>query len=636
MCGIFAVLNNSHDNNYKKYNYFKSEFMKGQHRGPEYSTYKNVMIKADFGFHRLAINGLNPNSHQPIIHDDIVLICNGEIYNYKELYTLMGIDPETDSDCEVIIHMYKYYGIKQTLQMLDGVFAFCLIDYRLNTNSSKMYVARDPYGVRPLYMMKPTKYSKTNSPDNNLYVFASELKMLSGIYQNENIGNKKYYDIEQFKPGSLSYFEMQHLANPTWKSVFNQKYHFTGFSSCIFKDNFDNDYQRVYKNIQYYLTNAVEKRCCTSDRPIACLLSGGLDSSLITAIVNEYHKKNNLPTLETYSIGLEGSEDLKYAKQVSKYLGTKHTEVVLSEKEFLDAIPNVIYDIESYDTTTVRASIGNWLIGKYISEHSDAKVIFNGDGSDELAGGYLYVGSAPDTIEFDRECRRLLSNIYTFDVLRSDKCISSHGLEPRTPFLDREWVQYYLSIPIEMRCKTRDMAFDNKEEFVEKFLIRHSFSMEHFKNIEGNALLPNEVLFRRKEAFSDGVSKQTRSLYEITKEHAEKIFNDTILPESVITPIDYEKKYDKVVSFHPLMSHVNNHLVPDDAEKFYYRYLFEKNYKGLGKILPYFWMPKYIDSTDSSARTLNIYKSTIEAVKEIIHPASDDKGNNERKEEIEE
>ena len=605
MCGIFAILNNTYEEN----RMLKNEFMKGQHRGPEYSVYKNVMTQTEVGFHRLAINGLNSNSNQPLIVDDIVLICNGEIYNYKELYKLMDIKPSTDSDCEVIIHMYIYYGIKQTLQMLDGVFSFCLIDHRSHAKSSKMYVARDPYGIRPLYMLSPTKFAIRNHFDKKLYGFASELKMLSNIYHSENNNVRNYYDIKQFEPGTFSFFELKHNTSPRWHPKTNEKYHYMGFSSCIFKDNFENDFQKVYKNIQYYLTNAVEKRCCTSDRPIACLLSGGLDSSLITALVNEYHKRNNLKTLETYSIGLAGSDDLKYAKRVADYLGTNHTEVVLSEKEFTDAIPNVIYDIESYDTTTVRASIGNWLIGKYISDHSDAKVIFNGDGSDELSGGYLYVGSAPNTIEFDKECRRLLSDIYTFDVLRSDKCISSHGLEPRTPFLDREWVQYYLSIPIEMRCKTRDMAFNNNEPFVEKYLLRQSFNTEHFKNIEGGPLLPNDVLFRRKEAFSDGVSKQTRSLYEITKEHAETVFNDTILPESVITPIDYQKKYDNVVSLHPTMKNVNNHLVPNDAEKFYYRYLFEKNYNGLGKIIPYFWMPKYVDTTDSSARTLNVYKT---------------------------
>jgi asparagine synthase (glutamine-hydrolysing) len=252
------------------------------------------------------------------------------------------------------------------------------------------------------------------------------------------------------------------------------------------------------------LGRAVEKRVLVTDRPIACLLSGGLDSSLITALVNEYHHNISDEPLETYSIGLEGSEDLRCAKIVADYLGTKHTEIVLTEQEFLDAIPQVIYAIESYDTTTVRASIGNWLLGKYISEHSDAKVIFNGDGSDELAGGYLYMNYAPDNIEFDKESRRLLSDNYLFDVLRSDKSISSNGLEPRTPFLDRAFTNYVLSIP---------PYFRNHKNFSapEKNLLRTAFSSTYFLNNEGKQLLPNDILWRKKEAFSDGVSSHGRS-----------------------------------------------------------------------------------------------------------------------------
>ena len=197
----------------------------------------------------------------------------------------------------------------------------------------------------------------------------------------------------------------------------------------------------IYNN----LCNAVKKRVQgTTERPIACLLSGGLDSSLITALVNKYHKGQ----LNTFSIGMKGSEDLKYAREVADHLKTNHTEIILTPEEFFDAIPDVIRTIESYDTTTVRASVGNYLVGKYISENSDCKVIFNGDGSDELTGGYLYFLKAPNAIEFDAECRRLIHEIHFFDVLRSDRCIAAHGLEPRTPFLDRTFVNEYLNIPL--------------------------------------------------------------------------------------------------------------------------------------------------------------------------------------------
>jgi asparagine synthase (glutamine-hydrolysing) len=255
-------------------------------------------------------------------------------------------------------------------------------------------------------------------------------------------------------------------------------------------------------------------------------------------------------------------------------LGTNHTEILLTEQDFIEAIPEVIRTIESYDTTTVRASIGNYLLGKYISENSDAKVIFNGDGSDELCGGYLYMHAAPDAIEFDKECRRLLKDIHAFDVLRSDKCISSHGLEPRTPFLDRTWVQQYLNIHPSHR-------FHPGNKKCEKFLLRTAFSEDNYLDSNGSALLPQCVLWRTKEAFSDGVSKTTRSLYEIIQENVESPAKN------------FNVKYE-----------YNN---PDTDEKNYYRSIFESYYPGLGAVVPYFWMPRYVEAKDASARTLKIY-----------------------------
>ena len=620
MCGIFTLLNNYNE---LCMSFIEEQFQKGKNRGPEYSKLSSVMIKALFGFHRLAINGLNDNSNQPIVINDISIICNGEIYNYKQLYKSMNIQPKTDSDCEVIIHLYKKYGIDQTLQMLDGVFSFVLIDYRLENTESKIYVARDPYGVRPLYFLKPNYLYKGCNNENNIYAFASEMKMLVDIKNklNENITDqkktnvlKKYnddkssifnYEIYQFQPGTYMTMNLSYQACSQWEPAnMGISYHKPGFVTNMFIDKSINTYINVYKNIQKYLVQAVEKRCCTTERPIACLLSGGLDSSLITALVNDYHVANNLPPIETYSIGLEGSVDLENAKIVADYLGTKHTEIVLTEKDFLDAIPNVISAIESYDTTTVRASIGNWLLGKYISEHSDAKVIFNGDGSDELAGGYLYMNYAPDMIDFDKETRRLLNDIYMFDVQRSDKSISSHGLEPRTPFLDRSWVQYYLSIPVEIR----NHKINDK---MEKHLIRTAFSGDFYKNSQGKYLLPDKVLWRKKEAFSDGVSQYSRSLYEIIQEHFDKQFSENELVE-----YSYIEKspgmYEHLAMI--TMSEANKeiHLLPKTAEQYYYRKIFESHYKGMSRILPYFWMPKFVNATDASARTLGIYDNDLD------------------------
>jgi len=567
MCGIFALLNS-----YAPMNKITKEFSKGEGRGPESHILKKIGQEAVLGFHRLAINGLNPESDQPLHHDNLTLICNGEIYNYKELYNLLKIEPRTQSDCEVILHLYKRFGIQQTLQLLDGVFAFIIIDYDIESEYAKMHVARDPFGVRPLYSM--TEVDPTSCA-NNVYGFASELKCLSNLRKNNENAT-----IEQFTPGTYSTFKLPFSVGSQWKlSSVNNRYHVESvIKSRVGTEHMNKGFVDSVTNsvkiISDALVCAVGKRCVTTERPIACLLSGGLDSSLITAIVNDYHKKNQLPQLETYSIGLEGSVDLHYAKIVADYLGTKHTEIVLTEQDFLEAIPEVIYAIESYDTTSVRASIGNYLLGKYIKQNSEAKVIFNGDGSDELTGGYLYFHKSPNEIEFDLECRRLLRDIHYFDVLRSDKCISSHGLEPRTPFLDRGWVQTYLNIFSDVRCHTV-----NKK--CEKYLLRNAFS--EYKNVDGQPLLPTEILWRTKEAFSDGVSHNSRSLYQIIQEYVNAKY---ILYASVYT-----------------------HNPPATIEQQYYRKIFEQCYPDLGNVVPYMWMPRFVEgATDASARTLKIYE----------------------------
>jgi asparagine synthase (glutamine-hydrolysing) len=562
MCGIFSLLNN----NIIDTNVVQSSFEKGKRRGPEFSKLSTVDILCDFGFHRLAINGLNEISNQPIIIDNIKLICNGEIYNYKELYKLLEIIPNTQSDCEVIIHLYKKYGIEYTLQILDGVFAFILCDSRLTNDDSKIYVARDPYGVRPLYQLIPI------STNFKIYGFSSEIKMLYDIYYNL----RETHELIHFKPGTYSVFSLPTTVSAKWKPIIqNYKYHSIGVFMPIFNNLCINSYNEIVStNIFNFLSHAVKKRVVTTERPIACLLSGGLDSSLITSLVSHYSDKQ----IETYSIGLEGSEDLKYAKIVADFLGTKHTEVILTEQEFIDAIPEVIYAIESYDTTTVRASIGNYLLAKYISQHSEAKVIFNGDGSDELCGGYLYMNYASSSLDFDNETKRLLKDIHMFDVLRSDKSISSNGLEPRTPFLDRSFVQYYISIDPNYR-------FHKINNVCEKYLLRKAFDRKiGFKyncNLILNEVLPQEVLWRKKEAFSDGVSKKSRSLYEIIQEY---------------------------VSDREDISIFYDHNNPDTKEKQYYRYIYDTHYLGTEKVVPYFWMPKWVNATDASARTLDIYE----------------------------
>jgi asparagine synthase (glutamine-hydrolysing) len=555
MCGIIALLNDSSFSS----EIINAQFIKGKNRGPEYSKLKSFSnFNLNLGFHRLAINGLNEKSNQPLSIQNIFLVCNGEIYNYKYLYELMNIKSETDSDCEVIIHLYLRYGIEQTLQMLDGVFAFVLYD----ANNSNIYVARDPFGVRPLYQL-------SNLTNYCLIGFASELKCLNEFVNIDEqiettVSEIHKTKISQFTPGTYSIFSYN---NYIWS---NTKQNITYFMPTFSSPSNKIEWVYYYTKIVDNLVKSVEKRCLTTERPIACLLSGGLDSSLVTALVNDFYLSKQFDKkLETYSIGLAGSEDLKYARIVANYLNTNHTEIIVTEKEMFDAIPEVIRAIESFDTTSVRASIGNYLLGKYISKNSDAKVIFNGDGADELCGGYLYMKSCPDSIEFDKETRRLLKDIHLFDVLRSDKSISSHGLEPRTPFLDRNFVNCYLSIPPYAR------NYNNFGQ-CEKFLIRESFSLRIFENVLGKQILPDEILWRRKEAFSDGVTGHGRSLFQILQEFISIELN---LPATI------------------------------ETEKLYYKTIFEGFYPNMSHILPYFWMPKYTTATDPSARTLEVYNN---------------------------
>tara|TARA_B100001173_G_scaffold271609_1_gene249653 strand:- start:169 stop:1923 length:1755 start_codon:yes stop_codon:yes gene_type:complete len=580
MCGIFALLNNKYSDKER----LEEEFFKGKDRGPEYSKFLDLpSIQCSLGFHRLAINGVNDEmSNQPFYIDGIYLICNGEIYNHKQILNILNITPNSKSDCESIIHLYKKYGIEQTLQLLDGVFAFVMID----TNTKQVFVARDTYGVRPLFV---NIYKKTKSIDINgahyctSYAFASEVKQLININKkntcDEKIGQFEAGHLSMFKYGetlknhsSTRYTEIEHIEDiafsaPNAFSVMN----------CELYDN-------ILYNIYNKIHQAVSKRVDNTERPIACLLSGGLDSSLIAALVKNIHKGE----LHTWSIGFEGSDDLKYAQMVADHIGSIHHSIIVTEDEFLFAIPDVINAIESYDTTTVRASVGNWLICKKIKEQSDSKVIFNGDGADEVMGGYLYFHESPDSIAFDKECRKLLTNIHYFDVLRSDRSISSHGLEARTPFLDKSFVQYYLSIDYTLR----NHKHSNKPE---KYLIREAVKKYN------PTLLPDEVLFRTKEAFSDGVSKQTKSWYEVIQDFVKENIYSHLYGE-------HDEKY--------ILENMNPYVYnrPKTLEQLYYRDIFEKLFPKIGieKIIPYFWMPNFVkNATDASARTLNVYKEKI-------------------------
>jgi len=324
------------------------------------------------------------------------------------------------------------------------------------------------------------------------------------------------------------------------------------------------------------LTHAIESRLI-ADRPIACLLSGGLDSSLVAAIAARYLNKQNRK-LATFSIGMPGATDAKYAQLVADKIGSKHTHIELREQDFLDAIKDVIWISETFDITTIRATTGQYLAAKKIADATDYKVLLIGDGSDEVCSGYLYFHKAPNPEAMHKENIKLLKNIHKYDVLRADRGIASNGLEARVPFLDSRFIDMFMSIDPSLRMPQHNM---------EKWLLRSAF--------EDEDLLPREVLFRRKEAFSDGVSSKEKSWYEVIQEHVDKNITDDT----------FEKMCQNEYA---------HHCTPPTKEALHFRLLFHSMFgkSPIDYCIDNFWLPNdtWIKSgKEPSARALSIYNT---------------------------
>ena len=520
------------------------------------------------GFTRLAINGLSPKGMQPFHIADkegnpyLSWICNGEIYNHAALEAENGFPNNSGSDCEVIGHLYKKFvesqhtaGLQTMMRALDGVFSFVLVDHRRGI----ILVGRDPYGVRPLYYAQ--------SEYRTLTCFGSELKAFPTCLS-------QFPEIKAFPPGHFALLD--HNKIPPADILFQQYHQVPFLKSPQLAERLTAE-----QAVREALVAAVEKRVLNTERPIAALLSGGVDSSLIAALVQRSLQTKGRPSLQTFSIGFKGSEDLRHARMVADHIKSDHHEITSTPDEFFAAIPEVIAAIESYDLTTVRASVGNYLVSKYIRKHSDAKVVFNGDGSDEVFGSYLYFYRAPTDTEFEAEVTRLLTDIHAYDVLRSDRSISSNGLEPRTPFLDRQFVATARAIPTELLRPNMDST-NGRNRQVEKQLLRDAFAAD-----DDATLLPFDVLYRRKEAFSDGVSNKEKSWFQEIQERVEPL-----------VPQDWQ-------------------LHGDTKEQAYYRIIFNQTQaaKALGTSpnpnCQYRWLPKWSgETTDPSARTLKLYNTT--------------------------
>ncbi|XP_070031284.1 asparagine synthetase [glutamine-hydrolyzing] 2 isoform X1 [Nicotiana tomentosiformis] len=504
MCGILAVFG-CIDNSQAKRSRIIELSRRLRHRGPDWSGLHSH-DDCYLAHQRLAI--VDPTSgDQPLYNEDktIVVAVNGEIYNHRELREkLKSHQFRTGSDCEVIAHLYEDFG-EDFVHMLDGMFSFVL----LNTRDKSFIAARDAIGITPLYMGWGL--------DGSVW-FSSEMKALSDdcerfvsflpghIYSSKNGGLRRWY-------------------NPPW---YSETIPSTPYDHLVLRKAFE---------------KAVVKRLMT-DVPFGVLLSGGLDSSLVAAVANRYLADTEAARqwgsqLHTFCVGLKGSPDLKAAREVADYLGTRHHEFHFTVQEGIDALDEVIYHVETYDVTTIRASTPMFLMSRKIKSLG-VKMVLSGEGSDEIFGGYLYFHKAPNKEEFHQETCRKIKALHLYDCLRANKSTSAWGVEARVPFLDKEFINVAMNIDPEWKMIRPDLGR------IEKWVLRNAFDDDR------NPYLPKHILYRQKEQFSDGVGY---SWIDGLKDHASSLVSDSMLANA---------------------SFIYPHNTPTTKEGYYYRTIFER------------------------------------------------------------
>lgn len=506
---------------------FENGFAKTKSRGPDDSRIIDVKGGV-LGFHRLSIMGLHDEGMQPFVLDGCVAVCNGELYGFAEQKQKLmdkGYKFKSESDCEILLPLYFEYGTDM-FNMLDAEFACIIYD----GNKGTWIAARDPIGIRPLYYGYDCK---------GTIVFASEPKNLIGICKK----------IMPFPPGHYykdgEFVCYNNISRPN--------------STCF------DELEIACGKIREKLIAGVKKRL-VADAKVGFLLSGGLDSSLVCAIAA---RKSQKP-IKTFAIGMsEDAIDLKYARQVADFIGSDHTEVYMTPDEVISSLEDVIYLLGTYDITTIRASMGMYLVCKAIHDKTDIRVLLTGEISDELFG-YKYTDFAPNAKEFQKESEKRIKELHMYDVLRADRCISANSLEARVPFGDLDFVKYVMSIDPEMKINKYGKG---------KYLLRHAF--------EGLDYLPDSILWREKAAFSDAVG---HSMVDYLKDYAESVYTDE----------EYESKRKK-----------HKHSTPFTKESLLYREIFEKFYPGQSEMIVDFWMPNKswegCNVHDPSARVLSNY-----------------------------
>ena len=504
MCGILCAFNLKQPKDKLRPQVLEMS-KKLRHRGPDWSGIYDCE-NAILSHERLAI--VDPTSgNQPIINtsENLVLAANGEIYNHLDLRKDSSYNFKSNSDCEVILSLYEKEG-KNFVNKLNGIFAFAIYD----VNRDEYFIARDHIGIIPLYM---------GWDGNGTFFVSSELKALEGFCSK----------IELFPPGHyLSSKDSNPVKwyNPDWKSY-----------NSVRNNNIS------INELHDALSDSVHRQLM-SDVPYGVLLSGGLDSSITSALAKKFSAKRVetgdtqaawWPQLHSFSVGLEGSPDLKAAKKVAKHIGTIHHEIKFTIQEGLDALREVIYHLETYDITTIRASTPMYLMARAIKSLG-IKMVLSGEGADELFGGYLYFHKAPNSKEFHEETVRKLEKLHQYDCLRANKSLAAWGIEGRVPFLDKEFIE------VAMRINPKDKMINKNR--MEKWVLRKAFEK----------YLPESVAWRQKEQFSDGVGY---SWIDKLKQLVDNEISDEQMKNA---------KYRFPVQ------------TPQNKEEFYYRKIFESHF----------------------------------------------------------
>lgn len=511
-------------------------------RGPDSQQSVSLNINDNnvfAGFTRLAIMDPSHAGMQPFIQENNLALCNGEIYNYLNLREKYQLEHYSECDCEIILPLLEKISFDQMVtDELDAEFATVVM------LKNTIYAARDRYGVRPLYYGYNSR--------TNMIGFASELKALHPMME----------FVEQVPPNYIFTVDLDaEYTNPLAMIRRKEYFSYANLTPTVYQ----NSILEIRQNIVNLLTAAVKKRL-QADRPIGFLLSGGLDSALIVSIATQILGPDKIICFTT---GLPNSPDVIAAKKVSQYLGIKNHHIVpFVIDNAIQSLSNVIEQIETYDTTTIRASTPQIIIAKYVKEHTDIKVLLSGEGSDEIHGSYRYFRDAPNPEEFHNETVRLLKELHLFDNQRTDRSMANQGLEVRVPFLDFEYVKFIMSVnPVLMMYQKYHM---------EKQIIRDSFV----------GYLPDEILYRSKEAFSDAVSDDETNWADSIHQYASKTISDDD------------------ITFSPYL--INK---PRTKDSLYFRNIFQSIYPDRCNIIPHYWLPRFQDEEvlDPSARVLKCY-----------------------------